>query len=228
MIPGRLRWVVAALVGVLAAVHGGYGAPAPVPSGPKAISGFSDFEFQRLNRPFRDLPVAMDPVESGPFHIVLSSPRHEVQLLRHRLRLRRLPDGTHDAELWVQFQGSGHLTADVSALGLGTRLEDQVDLPRQEKLLRARLRIARSREGYLVTTVSLPRSAEVQLKSRLGGDLVRWCEQIPFSLVSCEGLDRAFSSATVPLPAAGNTYLLANADLTPEDRKAFDAYLREK
>jgi hypothetical protein len=192
---------------------------------PPPNQNFRDFEFQRLNRSYRDVPVAVEPVDLSPLHIALTSPRHDLVLLRHRLRLRRLTDGSHAAELWVQFQGAGHLVADVSALGLGTRLQDDVTLPKQDKFFEARLRIVRSKEGYLVTTVTLPKSAEVKLKSRLGADLVQWCDQIPFSLLRCDDLGRSLSSATLPLPAPGDTYLVSNADLTPEEKRALDGYL---
>jgi len=141
--------------------------PSPVPAAP--TKGTQDFEFGRLNHDYRDVAGALEPTQAGPFRIDLSTPRQEVTLLRHRLRLARRDDGTHDAELRAEYRGRGRLVASASVLGFGQSFQDDVTLPGQALTLQARVRIARGRDGYLVTTVALPAEAEVLIQSRLGG-----------------------------------------------------------
>jgi hypothetical protein len=43
--------------------------------------------------------------------------------------------------------------------------------------------------------------------------------------LDCEGLNRALSTAVVPLPPAGESYLLEDGDLTAEERRQLDTYL---
>jgi hypothetical protein len=200
---------------------------------PAAGRGPRDFEFTRLDRTYRDVAEGAEPVERGSLRIDLSSPHQEISLLRHRLRLVPRADGTHDAELWTRFRGQGRLEARValSGLGAGQRFQDDLVLPDQAQTLRGRVRIERGRDGYLVTTLELPPETEVRIQSRLAGELLAWCDRmasLPFSPLQCGGLDRALASATVPLPRPGQTYLLADADLTPEDRRGLDAYLGVK
>lgn len=199
------------------------GAKGPLPSRVP-----QEFEFTRLNRSYRDLAGGAAPVESGPLRIDLSSPHQDVALSRHRLRLVPRGDGTHDAELWVRFQGRGRLEARVSVGRLGQDFQDQLLLPDQTNRLTGRVRIERAQGEYRITTLSLPSDARVQIRSQVAGDLVGWCERmasIPFSPVECGGLDRALASATVPLPAPGQTYRLADEDLTGDERRRLDAYL---
>lgn len=201
------------------------GAKSPAPSREPR-----DFEFKRLNRPYRDVAKGAAPVDKGPLRVELSSPRQEVVLVEHQLRLTPRGDGTHDAELWARFQGRGRVEAWVSVggLGLGQRFQDDLTLPDQTRTLHGRVKIVRGQGGYLVTTLALPPEVAVQIRSRLAGDVVGWCDRlasVPFSPVECGGLDRALASATVPLPAPGQTYGLADEDLTADDRRSLDAYL---
>lgn len=194
----------------------------------RAAAAVQEFEFPGLNRTYRDLPAAAQPIQSGLFTIRLSSPNQELVVARHRLRLRPRSDGTHDAEAWAEFSGGGRMYADVSAGGLEHRFQDDVVLPPQEQTVQGRLRIERDREGYWITTLELPSEIRVQLQSRLGGEILGWCQTlaaIPFSPFRCVGLDRALSNASVPLPPPGDTYLLPAGDLTTDERKRLDAYL---
>lgn len=192
-------------------------------AGVAPATGTWEFEFSRLNRVYRDVAGALEPAEAGPFRIELSTPRQEVTLRRHRVRLSPRGGGTHDAEVRAEFRGQGRLDARASVLGLGQGFQDDVTLPDQALAFRARVRIARAREGYLVTALALPAEAEVLIRSRLGTSLVRWCERL--AVLPCDGLGAALRTAVVPLPPPGRAYLLADTDLSAEDRRRLDEYL---
>ena len=116
---------------------------------PPPQTQFREFEFRRLNRPYRDFPVAVEPVQSGPLEIALASPRHEILLVKHLLRLRPRGDGTHDLSLWKhrvirQAVLAEQAQVDMIALGQAKRkLQQLVEEGRQRKRQSTRTRIAR-------------------------------------------------------------------------------------
>jgi hypothetical protein len=48
---------------------------------------------------------------------------------------------------------------------------------------------------------------------------------LPFTSLDCGGIEGLLSTAAVPLPAAGDTYLLPADRLTDADRRALADYL---
>lgn len=186
------------------------------------------FVFERLNRTFRNDGAVMAPVTQGPMTIELTSPTNALVLESHRLVLEPAGEGTHRARLELTLAGSGSLIADLLVSGLTNRIEDDVTLPRQEKVLEGIIRLDKVPGGYAVTPVELPERFEVAIESRLAGRLVSTCDglaALPFLPLSCDGLERALSIANVPLPPAGEAYLLPNTELTDADREALDRYL---
>jgi hypothetical protein len=199
----------------------------PAPAAPQAVAP-GQFRFERLNRTYQNVETEILPVESGLLTVRLTSPVNALTVRNHLLRLEPGVDGSHAGELEIEISGQGRLVADVALAGFGTRLQDQVTVPAQTQRLEGRLRLARTEGGYAVTPEQLPRRVAVRIRSGIAADVVAFCERIaalPGIAVTCDGLDRALSTAVVPLPAPGETFLLEDADLTPDDRRRLDAYL---
>ncbi len=203
-------------------------ARAPSPSGGSRSTAGVDFRFARLDHAYSQ-PVVAAPFVRGPLSVRLASPRNRIVLRSHRLRLAATyADGSYAAELQVEFFGKGELTADVVLAGHGQRFQEELVVPPQRKVLSGQVRVARSRGGYLITPLALPRSMEVEIRSPLADDVVGLCERLaalPFSALDCDGLDRALSTAVVPLPPAGEPFWLAPADVTPAERRQLDGFL---
>ena len=202
-------------------------AAAQAPGAPGATSD-NRFRCERLNRTYRDVVSELVPVENDLLSVRLSSPRNTMTVRRHLLRLEPGVGGSHAAELAVEIQGSGRLVAEVDLAGFARQLQDEVTVPPQSKTIEGRLRLARVRGGYLLTPEQLPRRVTVRIKSRLGADIVDLCQRVailPGTASSCDGLERAFSTAVVPLPPAGEGFLLADGELTAQEKAGLDRYL---
>ncbi len=184
-------------------------------------------EFERFNGLYSNPNPELEPVRQGPITIQLRSPENSVELFRHRLALTPLGDGTHRAQLVVDFQGEGKLEADISLAGAVTRLTDEVHLPRQQLEVIGRIRLERVAVGYRVFAVELPASVQVAIDSRLGGSLMTTCRSLTrfLPLVGCNDLEGALHRATVPLPPPGTELFLSDDLLTPENRAALDGLL---
>ncbi|HWM93689.1 MAG TPA: hypothetical protein VN493_23225 [Thermoanaerobaculia bacterium] len=194
-----------------------------------AVSPPGQFRFERFNRSYPEAVPEISPIEQGPLTIQLSSPKSNLTLRSHFLRLEPGPGGSHTAELRVEFQGKGWLVADLSMGGLAaTRLQDQVTVPPQAATLEGRVRLTRDPGAYVITTEQLPRQMRVKIQSGIATQVVGFCDRIPTLLgpdLDCERLNQALSTAVVPLPPAGESYLLEDAELTSEERGQLDAYL---
>lgn len=193
---------------------------AAVPPGP--------FEFERLNRRYSDAAPEIFPVTEGLVDVRLSSPSNQLTVVDHLVRLEPGPGGVHTAELRVEFEGRGLLVADIDVAGFGTRMQDQVVVPRQIANLEGRVAVQRVPEGYQLILEELPPRLAVRVESEMAGRIVGTCERAAqFSLVDvdCSGLDRKLSSVVFPTPRSGEIFLLEDADLTPAERQRLDAYL---
>ncbi|HXO22300.1 MAG TPA: hypothetical protein VOA87_20465 [Thermoanaerobaculia bacterium] len=197
---------------------------APPAQGPPGL-----FRFARLNHGYSETAAEAVPITQGPLTVRLSSPRNQLILKSNQLLLQPGLDGSHNAELRVQFLGKGWLVADVDLSGVRQRFEEEVLVPPQEKVLAGRVRIARALGGgYLITPERLPAQIAVQIRSRLANDVVNLCDRLsilPLTSLDCEGLDRSLSTAYVPLPPAGDPFYLAPGDLTAADRQRLELYL---
>jgi len=187
------------------------------------------FRFERFNRSYPEVIPEIAPIEQGPLTIQLSSPKSNLTLRSHFLRLEPGPGGSHSAELRVEFLGKGRLVADLDVAGMAaTRLQDDVLVPPQAATLEGRVKLTREPGAYVVTTEQLPKQMRVKIQSGIAGQVVGFCDRIPALLapdLDCERLNQMLSTATVPLPPAGESYLLEDADLTAEERSQLDAYL---
>jgi hypothetical protein len=200
----------------------------PARTAPAPSTAAAGFRFTRLDHAYSQ-PVAAAPIRAGKLTVRLSSPRNKIVLRSHRLRLApTYADGSYAAELTVDFFGKGSLVADVDLAGYGQRFTEEVLVPPQTKVLGGRVRVARSGGGYLITPLSLPATISVAMRSRLGDDVVGLCERlaaVPFSSLDCDGLDRALSTAVVPLPPVGESFWIGPEDLTAAERRQVEAFI---
>jgi hypothetical protein len=186
--------------------------------------------FPRFNDVYSQSGALLEPLVQGGVTIHLASPENRLVVRSHRLRLAPQGDGTHWMELVVDFSGRGRVVADVD-LGGGapTRLEDEVVLPPQTRSVVGRVIIARGEGGaYEVTPVELPASVPVAFESQLAGglgDLCRTFAAFGGVRLDCTALEAGLSTAAVPLPEAGETYLVPGDRLGAAERERLDDYL---
>lgn len=194
--------------------------------------GSESFVFAPCNRTYERGGAELAPVARGPLTLSLSSPRNRVTLEEHELRLTPLPDGTHRAVFTARFAGGGELVMDVDAGGAVSRFVDTVTVPRQERTVEGRVRLARrpGEDGappfYELTTVELPAAVEIDVESELAGRFASLCASLSLVVaLDCGGVRAALSRARVDLPEPGETYYLPPACLQPDTRRRLDAYL---
>lgn len=183
-------------------------------------------QFPRLNDTFRDMAPEIAPVSTAGLTILLSSPSNSLTIRGHELELEPLGDSRHRFRGWVDFLGKADLVAKFTG-AMPAGMEDQVLLPIQQLELEGEVDFKKMPGGYDITVRQLPTHAEIVMQSRLAGQLVRVCDMLTIlSGGDCSGLDAAFSRVRLPLPAAGETYFVADDQLTADERQAFDDYLR--
>jgi hypothetical protein len=215
------RRLLAAAV-VLAAVAGAVVAQAPPPP--------TELTFPRFNDVYEQPGVMSEPLEQGGMTIRLSSPDNHLVLRSHRVRLAPLGDGTHWVEVVADFAGRGRVIAHLDfGNGQGTRLEDQVVLPPQTRTVIGRVVIAMGEGGdYEITPVELPDTVAIAFESKLAGglgDLCRTVSLLGSLAIDCGSVEAGLTTAAIPLPDPGETYLLPADRLTADDRGRLDAYL---
>ena len=219
-----------ALTAVLAPALLLLGSAAPGRTAVPAATGTppGELRFERLNRVYTEVAPEIQPLEEGPVTVRLSSPRNSLTVISHLLRLEPGAGNSHTADLRIEFTGKGWLVADVEVGGVGSRLEDEVVVPPQALELQGRLRLRKVRGGYEVTPEQLPRRVAVRIQSGIGRRLVDLCDgvsQLPFTAIDCPALEEALSRAVVTLPPPGESFLLSDAELTPQERRQLDGYL---
>ncbi len=66
----------------------------------------------------------------------------------------------------------------------------------------------------------------MRIQSGIGRQIVNVCDGASVLLsLDCPSLEQSLSRAVIPLPAAGEEYLLEDAELTPAERSQLDGYL---
>ncbi|HYU32227.1 MAG TPA: hypothetical protein VEW48_08685 [Thermoanaerobaculia bacterium] len=196
-------------------------------SRPGGTSTPGEIQLQRLNRSYSEMAPDILPVIEGPLSVRLSSPRNQITVRRHLLRLEPGAGGSHSADLSIEFQGKGWLVADVEAGPMATRLQDEVLVPPQVAEIQGRVRIRRVQGGYGITPEQLPERLGVRIQSGIGRKIVNVCDGASVLLdLDCPSLEQSLSRAVIPLPAAGEEYLLEDAEITPAERSQLDDYLR--
>jgi hypothetical protein len=209
-------------------VIGSFWISAVTTSGWAADGGFHDLHSDRVDGVHRDVPVDMVPFSGGGISVELTSPTNELEIHEHLVKLRPAADGTHEVVAWVRFSGSAKLVAVLTLAGLPGSLEDDIILPEQVKEIVARVELAQSEEGILVTPVENPSEVEIAIESQLAGRIVTLCEGfslVPGTGLACNGLEDAFSTVRLPIPPPGDTYLIEYAALNTDERRQMDAYV---
>jgi hypothetical protein len=189
----------------------------------------AEFQFSRLNRTYSQFVQELQPVVLGPVEVLLDSPRHQLQIARHKAVLSPAAEGTHQVRVELELSGSGTINAVLRAAGLEGNLDDELTLPLQTLRMDGRIRLARSPEGYQIALVEAPESVEVQIQSRLAGRLVPVCRQMALVLVrfDCAALEDALSRVNVPIPKPGSEFFLPIGEVSPEEARALDRYLAD-
>ena len=193
-----------------------------------ADDGFHHLHSDRVDGVHRDVPVDMAPFSGGGISVELTSPTNELEIHEHMVKLRPAADGTHEVVARVRFSGSAKLVAVLTLAGLPGSLEDDIILPEQVKEIVARVELAQSEEGILVTPVENPSEVEIAIESQLAGRIVTLCEGfslVPGTGLACNGLEDAFSTVRLPIPPPGDTYLIEYAALNTDERRQMDAYV---
>jgi hypothetical protein len=187
----------------------------------------ADFEFTRLNRTYSQFVDELEPIVLGPVEVLLRSPRHQLELSRHRAWIEPAAMGTHHLRVEIEISGSGAIDAVLRAAGVEGKLADELTLPLQSLQLEGRIRMERAPEGYRIQLVEAPDSVEVHIQSQLAGRLVPVCRQMALVLVTfdCAALDDALSRIQVPIPKPGAEFLLPIEEVEPEEADALDRYL---
>lgn len=199
----------------------------PMAFASSADDGFHHLRSERVDGVHRNMSVELVPFDRGGIKVELTSPTNTLEVDEHVVKLRPFPDGSHEVVARARFSGSAKLVAVLTLGGLPGSLEDEIILPKQEKEIIARVELAESEEGILVTPLENPSEVEIAIQSQLAERMVTVCEAfalLPGSDLACDGLEDAFSTVRLPIPPPGDTYLIEYEDLRPDERRQIDAY----
>jgi len=188
----------------------------------------TELRFSKMNRVYQDLAGEMAPLRYDPVTVKLSSPRQSVLVKDNRVTLTPLGGGRFSGRVEIDLLGKGDLVADVDLGGRSQRLADEVLLPPQHLTVEGVARIARVAGGYRVTSEQLPASLPVEIRSKLVNDLLGICSGaalLSLGSLDCAPLEKELERPSLPMPAAGSVFFLADTDLTDEERLALDGLL---
>ncbi|MEM9290923.1 MAG: hypothetical protein AAGD01_04520 [Acidobacteriota bacterium] len=192
--------------------------------------GAETFVFERVNSTFDRSGMTFAPVTAGALTVNLSSPRNEVTILEHEVRLAPLGRGRHAVRVEVEVEGFGELLALLSVGDNESELSDEVLVPRQRVEVVGLVSLESRPAGFVVEIHELPDTVDVAIDSGLAGRLANTCRRLaglmPL-LLPCDRLESALAKATLPLPPSGHRFLIPNDLLTDADRQRLAAYLGE-
>ncbi len=189
-----------------------------VASFPATAQDAGELEIGFVNGVYEDLDADLEPIRQGSLVIHVSSPRHRLTVHGNRLILAPRGDGTLDAAMEVDFEGDGHLIADIERIG---RFEDRVEARRQSARAAGVVRLARTAGAYVFTVVSADPSARLTIESGIARQVVGACRAFSvFLRLPCNGLEQALAVVDVPLPGPGEQ-LAVRADLLSDGERAF-------
>lgn len=216
---------------LLAALAAAAGLAATLAASPAPPPAARELRFEKLNRVYSDLVGELEPFAAGPVTVRLASPRQVVSVRDHVARLTPLGGGRVDGSLEVDLLGKGELVADVDLAGSVQHLTDELILPFQRVTLTGSARLTRVAGGYRVLAERVPARVPIAIRSRLINQIVSTCEGaalLALGTLDCGPLTAALERPSIPLPAAGREYFLADADLTDADRARLDELIAAK
>lgn len=189
---------------------------------------WTTFEFESYNGEYVNIRSNAQWERDGAVQATLSSPTHRLTIRDHSVELQPAAEETYQARIRVNFSGEGDVIAELAMVGADTTLEDHVTAPQQEVEVNARLRFRQVDGGYEVETVELQESIEVQIESRLGGQIAGVCKSaLAFLGVQCRGIDSMFSTATIRLPEPGATYFIPDEKLSKAEQVRLNRLLEQ-
>ncbi len=185
---------------------------------PAAADDAAGIEIGFMNGVYQDLDSDLQPIQQGSLTIRVSSPEHKLTVHGNRLTLAPEDGGTLRAAIEVDFEGRGHLIADVEGIG---RFEDRVEAPRQRARAAGTVRLTRDGDSYLFTVVSADPYARLEIKSGVARQVVGACRIFALLLgLPCDGIEQALSVVRVPMPGPGEQ-IPVRADLLTDSEKTF-------
>ncbi len=193
-----------------------------------ARSKSKEVELRYVNGVYENLGSNLEPIRQGPLTIRISSPEHRLTIHSNRLRLERNDDGTLAATMEVDFEGQGHLIAQVEGFG---RFTDDVEAHRQTVEATGTIRLERADGGYLLTVISAQSDTRVDIESGVAEQIVGACRaasRLPLVKLPCGGLDAALTSLRIPMPEAGRQFLLPSADMTRKEKAFFNRFVASR
>ena len=171
-----------------------------------------------MNRVYENLDSNLQPIEQGKVTIRVSSPEHRLTVHGNRLTLTPMADGTLDAMMEVDFEGHGHLIADVDSFG---RFEDRVQAKRQTPRVAGTVRLTRADGNYLFTVVRSDPSVRLNIESGVARQVVGACRVFAMLMnLPCGGIEKSLTAVNIPMPEPGEQFQVP-ADLLNADEKAF-------
>ncbi len=186
------------------------------------------FVFERFNGTHSELGGDASEIENGPVTVRPTTKNSHFEIFGNRLELEPAGEGEHDATFWVHFEGAADVEAEILMAGFTAAvLQDEVTVVNQEKTIRSRIKIESREEDYLITIVEPPKEMSIQVRSRLGTQIVSMCESLTrFAFgANCDGLDTALSNPRLPMAEAGEEMELDLGQLTANEKAQLDAYL---
>ena len=193
---------------------------------PAAAGDPDGIELGFMNGVHEDLDANLQPIQTGTITIRVSSPDHRLTVHGNRLTLKPRSDGTLEAKIEVDFEGRGHLIADVESVG---RFEDRVRAPRQTARTDGRVRLTRDGDNYLFTVERADRSVALEIDSGVARQVVSACRIVAMLMsLPCQSIEQALSVVNVPMPRPGEQ-IPVPADLLSDEEKAFfDRFVSEE
>ncbi len=183
-----------------------------------AAAADDGIEIGFMNGVHEDLDANLRPIRQGSITIRVSSPDHRLTVHGNRLTLEPRSDGTLEAKIEVDFEGRGHLIADVESVG---RFEDQVQAPRQTARTDGIVRLTRAGDGYVFTVERADRSVPLEIDSGVARQVVSACRMVAVFLnLPCQSIESALSVIRVPMPGEGEQ-IQVPASLLSDDEKAY-------
>lgn len=186
-------------------------------------------EVAAFNTTYEGAATDLQPIEQGPITIYVSSPSYRLTLYRNRFAFAPAGGGVLDATVECEIDGGGQLVAVVETAASRNDFNDQLVVPRQTLRLAGKLRLERVESGFRFTVVEAPATLGITIRSAALDRILGACDalsQIPLLALSCKGLEQALSTARVPVPKAGESFVLADSSLSPAERAFFERFAK--
>lgn len=184
-------------------------------------------EFERLNRAYSDFAPELASWSDGAVGVRLQSPKQSLVLRGHRIRLTPLPGGLFAGALELDLLGKARMIADLELGPLAERFDEEVVVPPQTVVVAGKVRMRRIEGGYRIDAIELPPAVEISIQSATLNAVLALCDQasiLSLGSLDCGGLGPALTRPRLPIPA-GQSFELADDDLTADDRRELDALL---